>query len=569
MSRKIIGVTVGTPISPARLDRELKPVKTVNGVSPDVDGNVEIPVGEKIIDLSDEFLLGYIEMEALNNDDLLLECLQSKSFQFTAGDLGLDMAYLNVEKLPTVVVTGYNDGATIDKQIKVVSADVGAETPADSYIPTVVLTADLSSDNYLRISQQFISQEDGDGYYTMENFTPINDATFSLVPKAQKTSDGTQFANSLKGSASGEVVALKDVSPLEHGLGVRVSSKNLLDFKNITQAYSPPVGVTYEKTDNSIKIDNDGSSYSGSVTFNMPMTADMIGRDLTLSYKYESVGIRSIQVAIFYLKNNVQVVAGNAVNGVGTFKAPDDVDKIQIRFICYLQSEGVAGSITYSDVLLKKGTTATTYTPFVPDVGAVKVKAQGANILDITEMLNDQLVNNGDGTYTFTRGANSRFSAYCDINIPAETYIKITNEIVDYNSDMFGFQFFMADGTSSATVPFFPEKRGSSQYFRTNVTRIRIFADSTIPVGSYVRFKNLQIKYGTTATEYEPYIEHVEYAVNADGTVEGVKSIYPATTLTTDTVGALIEVDYNKDANKVVATLEERISALEALVVSQ
>lgn len=42
MSRKIIGVTVGTPISPARLDREIKPVKTVNGVSPDENGNVDI-----------------------------------------------------------------------------------------------------------------------------------------------------------------------------------------------------------------------------------------------------------------------------------------------------------------------------------------------------------------------------------------------------------------------------------------------------------------------------------------------------------------------------------------------
>lgn len=42
MSRKIIGVTVGTPLSPARIEVELKPVKTVNGITPDENGNVEL-----------------------------------------------------------------------------------------------------------------------------------------------------------------------------------------------------------------------------------------------------------------------------------------------------------------------------------------------------------------------------------------------------------------------------------------------------------------------------------------------------------------------------------------------
>jgi hypothetical protein len=44
MSRKIVGVTVGTPISPAAVERKLKPVKTVNGVKPDKNGNVDIDV---------------------------------------------------------------------------------------------------------------------------------------------------------------------------------------------------------------------------------------------------------------------------------------------------------------------------------------------------------------------------------------------------------------------------------------------------------------------------------------------------------------------------------------------
>lgn len=38
----IIGVTVGTPTSPQKIEKEIKPVKTVNGVEPDENGNVEV-----------------------------------------------------------------------------------------------------------------------------------------------------------------------------------------------------------------------------------------------------------------------------------------------------------------------------------------------------------------------------------------------------------------------------------------------------------------------------------------------------------------------------------------------
>lgn len=48
--RKIIGVTVGTPTSPSKIGEELKPVKTVNGVKPDKNGNVQ--VSTPTVDLS-------------------------------------------------------------------------------------------------------------------------------------------------------------------------------------------------------------------------------------------------------------------------------------------------------------------------------------------------------------------------------------------------------------------------------------------------------------------------------------------------------------------------------------
>lgn len=43
---KIIGVTVGTPTSPAAMEEKIKPVKSVNGNFPDESGNVKLDIPE-------------------------------------------------------------------------------------------------------------------------------------------------------------------------------------------------------------------------------------------------------------------------------------------------------------------------------------------------------------------------------------------------------------------------------------------------------------------------------------------------------------------------------------------
>ena len=45
MSKKIIGVTVGTPLSPRAIKEKLNPVTSVNGTKADENGNVQIEVG--------------------------------------------------------------------------------------------------------------------------------------------------------------------------------------------------------------------------------------------------------------------------------------------------------------------------------------------------------------------------------------------------------------------------------------------------------------------------------------------------------------------------------------------
>jgi hypothetical protein len=74
-----------------------------------------------------------------------------------------------------------------------------------------------------------------------------------------------------------------------------------------------------------------------------------------------------------------------------------------------------------------------------------------------------------------------------------------------------------------------------------------------------------QVEYGSR-TEYEPYIEPTVYDVPTDGVVEGVTSLYPSTTLYTDTNGAVIDCTYYQDGKKVKENLTDIILSLGGVI---
>ena len=82
----------------------------------------------------------------------------------------------------------------------------------------------------------------------------------------------------------------------------------------------------------------------------------------------------------------------------------------------------------------------------------------------------------------------------------------------------------------------------------------------------YAKFKeyignDLQIEISKTVTEYEPYSVK-NYTPNVDGTVDGIKSIYPIMNVFTTTENVTVNVDYNRDINKAVETLTNAIISL-------
>ena len=73
-------------------------------------------------------------------------------------------------------------------------------------------------------------------------------------------------------------------------------------------------------------------------------------------------------------------------------------------------------------------------------------------------------------------------------------------------------------------------------------------AEGNKEVYPMVVFRNIQIEEGTTATEYEPFVEPTNYTADADGGLT-VPSIYPSMMIVADE-GVTMSVEYNRDINK-------------------
>ena len=103
------------------------------------------------------------------------------------------------------------------------------------------------------------------------------------------------------------------------------------------------------------------------------------------------------------------------------------------------------------------------------------------------------------------------------------------------------FRFKFADGTEKVIG-----KDYKYLLVKTGILKEIYFVNNSQGIGTI----KCQLEIGTVKTDYEPYVEPTEYTPTADGTVNGVTSLYPNTTLTTDTEGVIIDCEYNKDTNK-------------------
>ena len=133
------------------------------------------------------------------------------------------------------------------------------------------------------------------------------------------------------------------------------------------------------------------------------------------------------------------------------------------------------------------------------------------------------------------------------------TFLISVGELVGYEGDVYYTKIVLGD---KPHVYYYSD----SNYTTLIGSWFSNYSKSSPIVG--IRFNASQIVYYTAQTKYIPLTSVkviaknnngetvAEYTPNADGTVDGVKSLYPTTILSTDTDGVTIECEYNRDINK-------------------
>ena len=203
----------------------------------------------------------------------------------------------------------------------------------------------------------------------------------------------------------------------------------------------------------------------------------------------------------------------------------------------------------------------------VDDVSPVEHNAKaivhGKNLFDISKLAStSRLTNNGDGSITVRHASNTvlilkELAPTLEVGktyiLSAETtgvdkyiYISQQKKNIDFNTP-----FVLTEEALNSAFNF---------YASYSVTK-DVEATDTI--------SNIQIEEGETATEYTPYIDPstvtvteettgATYTPNADGTCD-IVSVSPTMTLLTDTEGVTVDLEYNRDINKVIADLYNKL----------
>jgi hypothetical protein len=267
------------------------------------------------------------------------------------------------------------------------------------------------------------------------------------------------------------------------------------------------------------------------------------------------------------------------------------IQKNVVGIDLYSESSDAVGTYAkFKKPQLEYGNAVTAFAPYIEDISAVKVLAQGKNLANIygfsAYSLNGQdsvreLSNSYGTTISTTEPSNtveitqtetgnasnpsSYINGFFHIGLPRKPLegeqvtvsfdVNITNNPLNvdrlmlFANDVQIGEATTINGRCSKAFKYSAGTKGMQSI------EVRVGGCSMV-------VSNIQLELGGVATDCEPAIAPTEYAVNADGTVDGVTSLSPTTTLMTDTEGVVIDVEYNRDLNKAFAELWSVVDAL-------
>lgn len=370
--------------------------------------------------------------------------------------------------------------------------------------------------------------------------------------KAERTYTNNSFSGALRGSASGEAVRLTDVSPLEHTLTVKLKSKNLLPFPYFHSSMTNQVGIAYT-------VNSDGTvTANGTATGRSEFVLSANKSDWA-SGNYVLSGCPSGGSADTY---SLQTINGFSDTGSGLQKN----DTAEFARISIIIKKGTTVSNLVFKPQLELGTTPTAYTPYISDLTSVNVTRYGKNLTTPQQVYKGALEYSEE---IFENKNCVRFTSAITIKNSPNAFKPKTQYTVSFDvktvlrsgqttsgADAV-FCFFYDDDTLSTIYNTYTQPDWEHKVFTSTVDKTVVAVGLTsreYRSYSYVDINSFQLEESSTVTLCEPY-QAQKYIPSADGTVSGVKSLYPITTLMTDTAGVAVNAEYNKDINKVISEL--------------
>lgn len=406
----------------------------------------------------------------------------------------------------------------------------------------------------------------------------------------------------MNGKESGTIVSVNDVTPIEHNVGVKVESKNLVDFNSIvtytdaTECVTDGASFTARGNEGEYAYQYAAGQiafpkYTGNnlVTNGIPLKK---GITYTVSFDYlliEQGKYDSDIKLILYNSALTQILFTASFGGVvGTtkrcshsFTIPEDDN----TGFCFRINNNY---VTISNMQLELGDTASPYTPYVDDLTGVEVARYGGNLIDCNSIVshnndvsadfvagdNSFTIRGNEGTDNLAYNTGQLMFPFGNVNnitkfgIPVKQGITYTVsfdyllleqgkwdnriEAIIYtdtlgieNNKNFGGTLGKIERYSITFTASKDEKVGLS--FRAN--------------NNYVNISNIILAVGEQ-TKYEPYKEPITYTANADGTVEGVKSISPNMTLIPNNNAVTVECEYLRDIDLYIDNLLKSVAMI-------
>ena len=441
----------------------------------------------------------------------------------------------------------YNSGVVIENY-----ADILAQWHRDLFeeggnavvnIKDAEATAIDALKNAANAKEQEVLNNIPDDYQTLD----------ANVTEYKKKVDG--LANAIKGKMSGSVVRADDVSPIEHSIDVRVRSKNLCLTNEITVSGAHPWANKF-----------------------LDETITLTKGVYTISADFAQTGTKSfVSVSVRETDKTTQlfVKSSNEMNGklFGTFEIAENIKDVRVVFYSNLTESVYDTSCAFTNIQIELGTTPTEYTPYV-DPASVTVTKCGENLITPPYAHSSGYTSNGvtftveeDGTVVIngTASATTEFLFERALKLPIGTYSyrlfgvekspdMCSGVVNQYNGEVWQKGLGSDRGNG---VTFEITEADAETVIRTNVYILlsgKTFTDFRV---------SPMLCVGSVADKYEPY-NGITHTPTTDGTILDMTSLSPTMTLLTDTEGAIVECEYNRDSNAVIADLYNKIAELSA-----